>query len=159
MGEEFEDFDGLPWYMKIQWILYNIALPSAILVTLIYWAALYPMIKAYSNKNYETNWFDVSIHALNSVLMITESYLNHIPVRILHAYQGIIYGLVYVLFSVIVYYTMNHKVLYPYILDWNHPGITVACLLGIILYYCVTFLILFIITRLKYRCHCCHRHP
>ncbi|XP_067932498.1 uncharacterized protein [Watersipora subatra] len=146
--------ESVPWFLITQWCLYNIALPAAILVTIVYWGALYPMLQA--SSDFHTNFIDVSLHAVNSAFMITEQYLGALPTRILHVYQPILYAIVYMIFSGI-YWHFTGIILYPYILDWTRPGITTASLFGILLYFIVAQLVFFLLYRLqKYSCRNVH---
>lgn len=135
--------------MKIQWCAYNVALPSAFLVTLIYWVVLYPL-RAGHLSAFDTV-IDVGVHAINSLLMIIDQYLSATPTRILHVYQPMTYGITYLVFSVVLW-SVNGAVLYPLVLDWNNPGITMASVCGIMLYYAVAQLVLFLIYRSLEKC-------
>ena len=140
----------LPWYMRVQWVVYNVALPSSILVTLIYWTVLYPMMSENG-----PSLLDANVHALNAVFMVIESWLNAIPTRIAHVIHPMVYGISYLIFSVIVWYAMNHFILYPYVLDWSHPGLTAVSIVGILVYMVVFQFVMFIVSRMKSRCNCC----
>ena len=131
--------------MRMQWCLYNIALPSCILVTLIYWSVLFP------EDGQPTSFIDVCLHAMNSVLIITEQYLNSIPTRLAHVYQPAIYAILYLIFASILW-SQTGIVVYKYILDWDHPGITAASLCGICLYYFVAQFVIFVIFRAQQKC-------
>lgn len=137
--------------MKAQWCIYNIALPNAVLVTLIYWLVLYPQLQAIG---FETSFIDISLHGLNTVFMLIEQYLGAIPSRILHVYQPMLYGVVYVLFFTILWaINGDAEIIYRYILDWTHPGYTVASICGILLFFIATQLGLFVVYRLQQK-HC-----
>lgn len=116
----------LPWYTRLCWVLFNMAAGSAPVVTVIYFAVLFPMIRS-SYPDYSSNVFDIHVHGLNSIIILCEFCLGAIPVRLFHTLYPALYGLAYVLFS-IIYWSIDkeHNVLYPYVLDWNHPGITMA---------------------------------
>jgi len=139
--------------MRIQWCLYNIALPSAILVTMIYWGVLYPML---TSAGYKVAIFmDLSVHAFNTILMMIEQYIGSVPTRIAHVYQPITYGIIYAIFSAIMY-AVYDLVLYPYVLDWGNP-ITAASITGILIYYLVAQFVLYLIYRAQ--CICLSRRP
>lgn len=71
------------------------------------------------------------LHLLNSIVILLEMALSAIPVRLLHGLYPLIFGLIYVIFSAI-YWAMDHEnVLYPNVLDWNQPGMTVIVTLGL----------------------------
>ena len=141
-GEEVK----LPWYMRIQWILYNISLPSSVLVTLIFWGVLYP-----TNPDMIMSFFNATVHSANLLFMLIEQYVGAIPTRLLHVYQPVAYALCYAVFSIIIF-SADGTVLYRFVLDWNNPGITVGVVFGIILFYLVSQLVFYLIYRaLTYR--------
>ena len=146
-----EERSHLPWYLILQWVLYNIAFPNALLVTLVYWSVLYPR-----RVNFTTGVLDIGIHAVNSVLMIGEQYLGSIPSRILHAYHSMLFGIAYLIFTVI-FWSQTSIVIYQYILDMERPGTTTASLIGIMIYYIVVQIILFLVHVLKEQ-YCCKRN-
>jgi len=143
-----QEGESLPWYMVIQWILYNIALPNAILVTIIYWSVLYPMLTAHG---FNTSLLDVCLHGLNTLAMITEQYLSAIPTRLLHVIYPMTYAIIYGIFSGILY-GVDKIVLYPYVLDWSQPGITMGSLCGILLFFIIAQFVLFVIYRAQEKC-------
>lgn len=144
-----ESNNTLPWYMKVQWIIYNIVITAAILVTLVYWAVLYPLRVIY--EGFQTDFFDVALHVFNTVLIMVDQYLGAVPTRLTHVLHPVVYGVVYAIFSLIPFFT-NDIVLYPIVLDWNNPGVTVASICGIILFCCISQLVLFLIYRQKCKC-------
>ena len=73
------------------------------------------------------------MHGFNSIYVILDLFLGATPIRLLHFYQGVIVGLIYVCFSAI-YTTQTGEAIYP-ILDWNgDPGSAAlyALLLGLV---------------------------
>ena len=139
--------------MKIQWILYNISLPTSLLVTIVFWGVLYT-----TNPNITIDVYNASVHSLNTVFMLIEQYVGAIPTRLLHVYQPATYSLSYVLFSIIIFF-VDGTVLYRLVLDWNHPGVTIGVIGGIVLFYLVSQLVFYLIYRaLTYRMltrYCC----
>lgn len=137
---------SIPWYMKVQWTLYNIALSNAILITIVYWSVLYPR-----RVNFSTDILDISIHALNSVFMIVEHYLSSIPTRILHVYHSMLFGIAYLILTIILW-SETGRVIYQYIMDMNRPATTAASIAGIMLYYFIAQICLFLSGKLQLRC-------
>lgn len=132
--------ESLSWYMKVQWLLYNISLPASVLVTLVYWGLLAPLY--FTEANINLNNF--TQHAFNVLLMLIEFYLAALPTRLLHAYQPLVYVVGYGIFSILLY-EVDGTILYPYILDWSRPGLTIACICGLMLYFLVAQLVFFLI--------------
>lgn len=76
---------------------------------------------------------DINLHAMNLVVVVLELACGAVPVRLLHGVYPILYGLVYTIFSLIYWSGDHSRVLYPKILDWNHPGSTAAIIAGLLL--------------------------
>ena len=117
--------DQVTWYMKITWVLADILYVFALVVTIVYFTALYPLVG-------ETNFIDINVHGINSVFVLLDAFLVARPVRLLHIVYPLIYGAIYVLFST-VYWSTNKEVnvLYPGVLDWNHPTQTAIVISGL----------------------------
>ena len=118
-----DDVEGppLPWYYRVQWVLQNVAFCIALIVTVLYWSLVY-------NPDYGIPVeVDVNMHTLNSVFAIVDLFLGATPIRLLHFYQPVAMGTVYIIFSVIYWKAGgtgfgNNTFIYP-ILDYgHHPG-------------------------------------
>ena len=117
--------DDISGFTKVCWILGNIVQIFAIVVTTVYFTALFPL------TGY-TNCTDMNFHGVNTFLVLIETCISARPVRLLHVIHPLLYGSCYLIFSA-VYWSFDHKnhVLYPGVLDWNHPGTTaiwIVCL-------------------------------
>lgn len=115
--------------LKTEWCLFAVISNFAFIITFIYFAVLYPHIYAPGQK---IRAVDFHIHGFNSVVIIIEMMICAFPIRLLHAIYPMIYGLTYVLFS-IIYWAFDHKnnVVYKNVLDWNKPGQTIGVILGL----------------------------
>ena len=129
----------------MQWILFNITISNAPLVTVIYWAVLFPSISA----DAKGNAMDIMIHGANSSLILVELLVNAIPVRILHFYHPMLYAVCYLIFSTIYWAVDHSNVIYEYILDWNHPINTVIAAASILVYFVLIHFVFYWISRLK----------
>ncbi|KAJ8736155.1 hypothetical protein PYW08_006811 [Mythimna loreyi] len=115
----------LPWYVKAYWTLCNIATPMAFMITIFYWTVLYE-----AGFEEELNHkLDVSVHGLNSLVMLLLLLSSAHPVRLLHVYQPTLFGIVYVLFSVIYHFAggtdkRGNAYIYP-VVNWSEPSITI----------------------------------
>lgn len=117
--------DEISGFTKVCWLLGNITHVFAIVVTAVYFTALFPLIGY-------TNCTDINLHGVNTFLVIVDTCLSARPVRLLHVIHPVLYGACYLVFSA-VYWSFDHvnHVLYPGVLDWNYPGTTaiwVVCL-------------------------------
>merc|ERR1712038_1106742 len=92
----------------------------------------YPYIRT-QNPNYSAGALDINLHGISSVIMVIDFCLSAIPVQLFHVVYPASFGSIYVLFS-IVYWALDKEKnsLYPKILDWNHPGITVGVICGLL---------------------------
>ena len=106
----------VPFYLKLNWLLFAISAPAALLVTGVYFVALFPQKKVdYLNPE------DVNLHLMNTVIVLLELCVSAFPVRLLHYVYMFVYGALYATFS-IIYWSVDHThVLYPGVLDWNYP--------------------------------------
>ncbi|CAG4954420.1 unnamed protein product [Colias eurytheme] len=125
-----EDLPGLPWYVRTYWVLYNITVPLAFLITLFYWAVLRAPGR---NSNYAPNpILDVMLHGANSGLMLIELVLSRLPSRLLHVMQPLYFSGVYLLFTLAHFFAEGHDpwgnpFIYP-VIDWSKPLETIIVL-------------------------------
>ena len=118
---------SLPWYIQVYWFLANVIQVFALVVTIIYFGALYP-----SQDTGHIPFFNINVHGISSVMLVIDMAVCARPVRLLHFPYPALYGTVYVIFSVI-FWSQDHanNVLYPNVLDWNHPGISTGVVCGL----------------------------
>ncbi|RVE51094.1 hypothetical protein evm_004237 [Chilo suppressalis] len=118
---------GLPWYVKTYWVLYNVTIPVAFLITVFYWGILKTSGKI---QKYAPNpVLDVMLHGGNSVAMLMELVLSAHPSRLLHILQPLLFALAYLLFTVAYYFAggldpWGNAFIYP-VIDWSKPQQTV----------------------------------
>ena len=67
----------------------------------------------------------LQLHLVNTLLVLLEHAVSAVPVRVLHVLYPIIYGVIYMIFS-LVYWTGDHRRVMYDILDWNKPAATVG---------------------------------
>lgn len=119
-----------PFYFRVSWCLADIVSVSAPIVTVIFFTALYPLVKDRPAEGLDIQ--NTNVHALNFVFVVIDHMISPRPIRLLHFIAPLIYGCVYIIFSVIYWSTdhVNH-VIYPGVLDWNYPGVAVGVSLGL----------------------------
>jgi hypothetical protein len=75
------------------------------------------------------------MHVVNTLFVLIDFCIGARPVHILHFIHPTIYGLAYIIFSVI-FWTQNHEknIIYS-VLDWNSPGFAVGlvCVLAFVI--------------------------
>ncbi len=122
----------MPCHFKLTWMLFNMSVGNNPMISMVYFFVLYPYIKS-QNPHYEPEGLDINLHGINTLILILEFCFSAIPVRLLHVIYPVMFGLVYVIFSVI-YWSLNtdDNALYPNVLDWNVPAISavVVCILA-----------------------------
>jgi len=145
---------AIPCYMKLSWFLFSVAAPAAIIVTTIFFAAIFPQLhRSYLSVD------DIALHVTNTVLVILEFTIAAFPVRLLHVVYTWCYGLAYVIFSAI-YWAFDHShVMYPGVLDWNAPRTTavvivIVALVGVPLLQFILFGIYQLRLYIFARCAC-----
>ncbi|CAB3241028.1 unnamed protein product [Arctia plantaginis] len=119
---------GLPWYVKVYWLLYNITIPVAFLITVFYWSILRTAKKS---VNYAPNpVLDVMLHGVNSVVMLIELFCSAHPSRLVHVMQPLWFAGAYMLFTIIYYFAggqdpWGNPFIYP-VVDWSKPEQTLV---------------------------------
>lgn len=111
----------LPWYLKIQWILFNVSTLTAVAITLLY----YSLLSLDSTPN------RILKHAITSVYAVLSLAVSAKPVRLLHVYQALLFSVVYCVFS-LVYQKAGGGAIYT-VLDWDKMPNTVLLSLGSVL--------------------------
>ena len=122
---------GQMWYHKVSWMLYIISANNSLVVTVVYWTLLY--------TGFQVREADVAFHLLNSVFMLTETCLSSIPVQLVHVVYAMLYGVLYLLFSV-VYWLLGgtndsgDKFIYPILNYESEPyaAVVLAVLYGLV---------------------------
>jgi len=145
---------SVPCYMKLSWFLFSVGTTAAVMVTVVFFAGVFPQLHMY-----RLSAIDINAHVMNTVLVILELTISAFPVRLLHVVYVQCYGLAYVIFS-IIYWSIDHShVMYPGVLDWNSPKTTVVVIV-VLMFVGIPFLqfILFTIYQLRLyiyaRCFC-----
>ncbi|XP_059153805.1 uncharacterized protein LOC131939495 [Physella acuta] len=117
-------------YFKISWCLSDVVSVSAPIVTIIFFCALYPQMKSTTSGLLDIQ--NTNVHALNFVFVIIDHMISARPIRLLHCLSPLIYGAIYIVFSVIYWsFDKNRHIIYPGVLDWNKPGVAVPVALGL----------------------------
>jgi len=112
----------LKWFHKVSWALYSFSLDVGLSVTIAFWALLRTEFDAFS-------WH---CHAINSVALITDLIVSDTPIRILHTCWTFIWGLIYILFTYLLYKYTQYTYIYEGVLQWGeYPGITCAVVFGV----------------------------
>ena len=80
----------------------NLSSSSALLISLIYWTALHPyVVKYHLMTSAWASFLNVFLHGLNSVSFLIDIFVSSRPVRIHHFYFAVLFGIYYMLFSIV----------------------------------------------------------
>lgn len=109
---------------KTQWILFNVAANSAVIVTLGYWCLLFPFMAGADAVRGLWGFLNITVHLLNAIMMLIEIGVSSLPVRLLHDIYPAIYGIIYVLMTLVLW--LITKGFIYYFLDFNQPGFAVG---------------------------------
>ena len=146
--------DDLTWYMKLDWILYNITLPVSVIVTAVFFSMLYPEISHPTH----ISLFNLHQHALNTVFSLLDFSVSSMPTRLVHVIYPLFYGLVYVVFTVCFWVKDHDDVIYPHVLDWDYwvHSLVLVILLAVVVLP-ILQVILFVLYKIRvalYRRYC-----
>ena len=104
---------------------------AALVVTLNYWILVFEP---------PTDFIDIAVHALNSVVMLIEFFTASIPVRVLHMLYVMIFSVLYSVFSIIFWaaggVTADGDPFIYKVLDYENgkPAQIAALLVGIVFF-------------------------
>ncbi|KAL7739157.1 hypothetical protein ACLKA6_010380 [Drosophila palustris] len=132
---------------RIYWSMHIITLVLSIVITIIYWSILYD---ANESSLDATN---VLTHGFNSICMFIDLWIVAHPLRLLHVFLPVLFGIVYAIFSYI--YQMCggiNKKGKPYIyhvIDWSQPRNAFITVLGVLLLSCCIYALLFVFFKLR----------
>lgn len=151
--------DQLPWYLRAEWCLYNMGNVISVTTSIAYWSIVY-------NGSQPITSVDIATHLLNAIYVVINISVTGMPMRILHFWFSLLFGLVYSLFTLFYHFAggTNHNgnpYVYPAI-NWRNPGKAVMyCVIVTFVAVPIVHLFLFGINCLKLyfyrRFRCCTR--
>lgn len=89
----------MPIEFKIYWAIHNIALTISVVITFVYWTAIYKGVI----EHLDLPLSNILSHAANSAIMILDLFIVAYPLRLNHVIQPIAFGYVYGSFTFIYY--------------------------------------------------------
>lgn len=104
----FEASRALPmaWFHEALWVIYNIASVAAIMVTLSFWLLLF-------SADNGIRAVTVIFHGVNSIVMVGDTMLSSVPVRLFHVIYPMLYCIAYIIFTVIYWAVGGPNYIYP----------------------------------------------
>ncbi|XP_054765619.2 protein rolling stone-like [Lytechinus pictus] len=120
---------------QLQWLLFNIAITSCLIVTLVYWPILRPMIP---DPEKPPLYLDMSIHLFTSIFCLLDLFITKVTIQYLHVLYPALYLFTYGIFAIIYWAAggtdpYGDPYIYPIIDFENAPGIAVATIFGIVI--------------------------
>ncbi|ESP03572.1 hypothetical protein LOTGIDRAFT_237670 [Lottia gigantea] len=145
-NKQEKEESSMPVHLKCIWILSNVVHGGSFIVTGTFWTVIFPGIKTLYLVTFV-------VHAFNSIYVLFNILASRIPIRILHCYQVMIYGLIYLLFTAIYQVSggtgrRDEPSIYP-VLNWNNP--TKASILAVLM-VCLGAPLMHLLVYLLYRC-------
>ncbi|ALC39023.1 CG9555 [Drosophila busckii] len=127
------------WALKIYWLSHFTTTVLALMITLVFWTALYP-----SMSDGPVGLYNLWAHAFNSICMLYDCFMVAFPTRLMHFIYPLLVGLIYGFFSLFYFLAggtdfFGNRYIY-FILDWQQPGLAIASVCGCIviaLLFCV----------------------
>ncbi|XP_033746398.1 uncharacterized protein LOC117331675 [Pecten maximus] len=131
----------MPWYMKVNWVIFNTMNTSAILLTLTYWVLLAKSFAATS----------INKHGINALYVILCVSFTAKPIKFQHFYIPVIYNLIYIIFCTI-YQIISGHVVYSF-LNWGEKPVSSLVLsLGYVFVCCpIMHMLIYGLYRLRLR--------
>ncbi|XP_078353162.1 protein rolling stone-like [Oculina patagonica] len=83
----------MAWFHEALWVIYNIASVAANLVTLAFWVLLFSNSKISADT--------IIFHGVNSIVIIADTMLSSVPVRLFHVIYPMLYCISYIVFTLI----------------------------------------------------------
>jgi len=145
-----DDEKDLPPVLKLLWALCNINCSLSVMITLVYWIALYTPERHY------LDFENFSGHLLIAVANLLDVFISDRPWRMLHAIHSIIFGGVFGVFSIIYFLaggTNYYSEPYVYhIIDWAHPMRTLLVMGGVSVFLVIFHTIFYLLYRVRLVC-------
>ncbi|KAH8293273.1 hypothetical protein KR018_006723, partial [Drosophila ironensis] len=138
-------------YFRVYWGMHIITLVLSIVITIIYWSILYDANESTLDAT------NVLTHAFNSICMFIDLWIVAHPLRLLHIFLPVVFGVVYAIFSYIYQLCGGiNKKGKPYIyhvIDWSKPQSAFITVLGVLILSCCIYILLFAFFKLRLFLH------
>lgn len=129
----------------VQWLLHAVILNLSILISIMYFSLIYdPTVDRLGLTN-------IGRHVLNSVFILVEFSFNSIPVKLVHLVWGVVFSLLYAVYTVIFWYTVGPPENYIYkVINWDKPFPTIKLIFLLIFAAFFIKLVLLMLSKLKF---------
>ena len=97
---------------------------------------IYPMVSVLFSAKLGIGIVNVNSHGITSICVLTDIFITGMPLRLMHVYHGILYAMLYIIFTVIYDVsggTNSFDAPFIYdVLNWTeNPGVSLAYGLGV----------------------------
>ncbi|UJZ89065.1 hypothetical protein QKV36_gp117 [Erannis ankeraria nucleopolyhedrovirus] len=133
-----EEYKHLPWYMKLQWMLFNMAICVNLLTTMTFLFSINIFLSC--SPNNDNVVINILSHTINSVLVIIELVCTGVPVSFVFMFVPCAFNCVYA----ILYTTYKHvtgKKIYKFITDDQEIVLALVLTIHMTLLYVVTYIV------------------
>ncbi|KAH8410023.1 hypothetical protein KR009_004262, partial [Drosophila setifemur] len=138
-------------YFRVYWGMHIITLVLSMVVTIIYWSILYDANESTLDAT------NVLTHGFNSICMFIDLWIVAHPLRLLHIFLPVLFGVMFAVFSYIYQLCGGiNKKGKPYIyhvIDWRKPQSTFITVLGVLILSCCVYILLFAFFKLRLFLH------
>nr|XP_039259789.1 protein rolling stone-like [Styela clava] len=119
--------DELRWFHHLTWVTGSASTGAQYIITILYWSFL-------TDNKVTSNAVNIHQHVMNSVLVTIDLFISRVPVRFLHFVYVSLYGITYVLITLILHGANDKSEFYAGILDWkSEPGVSTGVVFAVIL--------------------------
>ncbi|ADB84378.1 hypothetical protein [Apocheima cinerarium nucleopolyhedrovirus] len=135
-----EEYKHLPWYIKLQWMLFNMAICVNLLTTMTFLFSMNVYLNSIKNLGNSVITINILSHTINSVLVIIELICAGIPVSFVFMFVPCVFNCVYA----ILYTTYKHvvgKKIYKFITSDQEIVLAVVLTIHMMLLYVVMYTI------------------
>jgi len=145
-----EDDNRLPFVLKVLWTMCNISSSLSVMITLVYWAALY------NPERHYLDFENFSGHLLIAVAHVLDVFVSDRPWRMMHAIHAIIFGGVFGIFSFVYFLAGGTNYYFEpfvyHIIDWAHPLRTLLVIGGVSVFLVIFHSIFFLMYKMRMVC-------
>jgi hypothetical protein len=155
--------ERLPWFVSLAWLLWSIAMPISIMVSVVFWTVLDPFW-----AGPQLSWNTLCVHLINTLLLLVELMISRNAFYLKHAGAVYLYGFLYLFWSLIDFwarignrdgcssrYADWHDCPIYFVLDWHDVSKTLVWVVAILVFVGLDVLAVWALVRLRDACAAC----
>jgi len=148
--DTMDDENSLPPVLRILWTLCNINSSLSVMISLVYWTALY------NPDRHFLDFENFSGHLLIAVACLVDVFISDRPWRMIHAIHAIIFGGVFGIFSFLYFLAGGTNYYFEpfvyHIIDWAHPLRTLLVIGGVTIFLVIFHSFFYLLYRMRLVC-------